>query len=209
MAQYRKTDVQRGILAAAAKVFAKGGYADATMGSIAQAAGVSVGNLYRYYPGKKALYGAVVTDELVATFLDLLRRRVASLDGVLDVRTLPPTAPFHGISEDLMAFCIANRLGVVILLGRARGTPHERFAAGVAEELIERTIAHFEALRPGVDVTPATRFVLQRIYRNLVDTLVDILARHGAEARIREAVAAWSRYHLAGLNAFFEEEGMP
>jgi AcrR family transcriptional regulator len=207
VAQHRKPAVQEGILGAARRVFARCGYPAATMGAIAREAGLSVGNLYRYHAAKDDLFRAAVPDDVAERLPDLLRRRVASLDGVRDVRDLPPSAPFFAVSEALMSFCVAHRLEVVILLGRAAGTPHEGLAEAVVRELGARSIAHFQALRPGLQPDDADRFVLRRIDRNLVDTLVDALASHEDEALLRQAFAGWSRYHLAGLNAFFGTEG--
>ncbi|MBC7292682.1 MAG: helix-turn-helix transcriptional regulator, partial [Thermoleophilia bacterium] len=46
------------ILAAATRVFARRGCAEATMQDVAAEAGLSVGALYRYYPGKEHLVRA-------------------------------------------------------------------------------------------------------------------------------------------------------
>jgi AcrR family transcriptional regulator len=48
------------VLKAAAQVFARRGYAGATTNHIAERAGVSVGSLYEYFPGKDALLVALM-----------------------------------------------------------------------------------------------------------------------------------------------------
>ncbi len=209
MAQYQKDEVRDRIAAGALKVLARNGYRASSMADIADAAGVSSGNLYRYHGGKKDLYQAVIPDAFVEELGLRLHRRVQSLDGVDDIRTLPADAPFHALSEELLAFCIRNRLRVVVLLGRSQGTRHEGFADALVRDLADRAIAHFQGLQPDLEVPPTTRFALTRIYRHLVDTIVDILVRYGDESRIRQAVAGFSRYHLAGLKALFEEEWEP
>lgn len=203
MAQYLKDEVQEGIAAAALKVFALKGYMSATMAEIARAARISTGNIYRYYENKSVLFDEVVSDDFVRTFTELLRRRVKSLDGVSDVRTLGPTAAFHLASEELLRFCIDHRLRVVVLLGRAQGSRHEEFSERLVQELIQLAVAHFRSLHPGTRVTETTRFNLERVYRNLVGAMVDILTRFEDEALIREAVEGYSRYHLAGLANLF------
>lgn len=203
MAQVLKDDVQESIAAAALTVFARKGYESATMAEIARAAGVSTGNIYRYFANKDALFYAVVDDGFVRAFALLLRRRVKALDGVDDLRTLPPTAAYHLASEELLRFCIENRLRVVILLGRAGGSRYERFADETAGRLVELAIDHFRALYPCLQVTEAMRFNLDQIYRNFVGTMVSTLALFDDEAAIREAVDGYARYHLAGLRSFF------
>ena len=67
--QYLKENVEKRLLDAAREVFLRDGFARSSVRDIAAAAGVAVGNLYRYYPGKDALFCAVlrpVTDALEA-----------------------------------------------------------------------------------------------------------------------------------------------
>ncbi len=52
------------ILAAALKVFARKGYHQASMQEIAAEADFAVGTLYRFFPSKKALYEALVLEEI-------------------------------------------------------------------------------------------------------------------------------------------------
>ncbi|HEX8435518.1 helix-turn-helix domain-containing protein [Archangium sp.] len=204
MAQYLKDEVQEGIAAAALKVFALKGYARATMAEIAKAARISTGNIYRYYENKSVLFEEVVSDDFVRTFTTLLRRRVTSLEGVSDIRTLGPAAAFHLASEELLRFCIDHRLRVIVLLGRAEGSRHEGFSEQLVQELIQLAVAHFRTLHPHTRVTETARFNLEQIYRSLVGTMVGLLTKFEDEALIREAVQGYSRYHLAGLKSFFE-----
>ncbi|MDB4986597.1 MAG: hypothetical protein JWN04_1775 [Myxococcaceae bacterium] len=203
MAQYRKDEIEEAIARAALAVFAERSYDGAAMAEIARTAGISIGNLYRYHEGKEALFEAVVPPELVIRFERLLRRRVGALGGVDDVDKLRRDAPYHEASEELLAFCLAHRLAVVILLGRARGSRHQDFAERVVQLLLKLAVRHFHRLRPDTKLTAALRFNLERIYRALIAAMVEALAQHEDEAAIREIVAGYSRYHLAGLSRLF------
>ncbi len=57
------------ILAGATEIFIADGYEGASMARIAETANVSKGTLYNYYPGKEALFGAVVRQRC-ASFVD-------------------------------------------------------------------------------------------------------------------------------------------
>ena len=203
MAQVLKEEVQKRIVEAALAVFAMKGYAAATIGEIAAAAGISTGNVYRYYENKEALFEDAVDETFVRRFSALVSQRVTTLAGVEDVRRLGPEAPWFTASEELMRFTVENRLRLVILLGRAGGTRWASFAGDLAEELVRLAVAHFRSVRPGLEVSDTTRFALQRIYASLIETSARILAEYEDEARIREAVASYSRYHLAGLRELF------
>ncbi|MFI5394605.1 MAG: TetR/AcrR family transcriptional regulator [Candidatus Binatia bacterium] len=204
MAQYLKDAVRGRIIAAAAMVFARHGFADATIGEIAAAARISPGNIYRYYENKRVLFDDVVSAAFARRFTALLSRRVRSLDGVDDVRALEARYLYHLASEDLLRFCIDNRLRVVILLGRSQGSRYAHFGERTVRNLIDLAIAHFRALRPEIELTDALRFNLRQIYHGFVKTMVTVLESFDDEPTIREIVAGYTRYHLAGLKHLFE-----
>ena len=69
-------DRRKEILAAAERAFVRHGFHAATMGHVAEEAGMSAGNLYRYFPGKEALVEGLCTmdsDERAANFALLAR----------------------------------------------------------------------------------------------------------------------------------------
>ncbi len=69
------------LLAATARVLVKEGYDHASTNKIADAAGVSVGSLYQYFPSKEALVAAV-SDRHTRAMMDVVRAallRVAAL----------------------------------------------------------------------------------------------------------------------------------
>lgn len=75
--QERSRETVDVILEAAARVLAHHGYARATTNRIAQAAGVSVGSLYEYFPNKDAILVAIAERQLQ----QMKDAVVASLDG--------------------------------------------------------------------------------------------------------------------------------
>ena len=204
MPQVLKDDIEDSLIAAALTVFSQRGFRDATMAEIGRVARVSTGNIYRYHPNKRALFDAAVTNEFVERFVDLVRRKVQSLAGVEDMRSLGAGSPYLLLSEQLLAFCVENRLRIVILLGKSQGTRYEDFADETVQALSQLAIAHFRDLRPDLRVTEAMRFNLQQIYRNSISAVVHILSRFDKGAAIRQAIEGYTRFHLAGLKGFFE-----
>jgi AcrR family transcriptional regulator len=196
--QVKKDDIEERIADAALRVFAARGYAAATIADIARAARISTGNVYRYYPGKDALFYAVVDAGFVRRLRRLLRARVraAAAHG-------RPTASWRAAAEELLRFAIEHRREVVIALGRAEGSRYARLADELVAELAELAIAHARRLRRGLRVGAPLRLALARVYRGLVETSVAALAELDDEAAVREAVEAYTRYHLAGLARLF------
>ena len=64
------------LLAATARVLVKEGYDHTSTNKIAQAAGVSIGSLYQYFPTKEALVAAVI-ERHIGSMMDLVRASLA------------------------------------------------------------------------------------------------------------------------------------
>jgi AcrR family transcriptional regulator len=70
--QPRAVETRARILAAAGRVFAAHGYAAGTTNRIAEAAGMSVGSLYQYFPNKDAILVELVRDHIQAGTAEML-----------------------------------------------------------------------------------------------------------------------------------------
>ncbi len=199
MAQRLKPEVRARIVDAATDQFALEGYAGATVASISRRAGLSTGNVYRYFGGKSELFAAVVDDAFADQFTALLEARVGALTALDDLRALDPAAVAR--QGELLAFWIAHRRRVVILLDRCAGTAHAEFGERFVARLVQLTVARLEA-RVGGALPPHTTFVLGRVFDGTRRTLVAILEQHESEAEIRAAFAAFWSFQLAGLAGF-------
>ena len=199
MVQTRKPETHARVLAAAEQAFAEAGYEGATVAGIAERAGVSTGNVYRYFESKDALFYEVLPEAFPATFLRLVRKRVRALARTEDLTALDASA--RGAAEELLSFWVEHRLRVVILLDRARGSRHQEFAAQFVKTLMRPTLAKLR-VEKGAPLTAGTRFVLEQIFRNTVRTIVAILETHEDEASIRNAFQGFWSYQLAGLAGF-------
>ncbi len=77
---YLKGPKRQKILDAALATFTRKGYGDTTVPDIAREAGVAVGTIYNYFPGKRELLVALMTDRFFTDpFLELLE--TAELEG--------------------------------------------------------------------------------------------------------------------------------
>ncbi len=182
MPQTRKDHVREAIVAAAAHELAHVGFEGATLQAIARRAGTSIGNLYKYFPDKRALCAAAVP-----------AKRVRELERLLDERAAQVGPRAAAMPDALLRFATEHRLQLLFLLGDAGGTPH----AGFAEALVEHMTALAKRRRPRAG--RALERTLRRIYRGWVATLASILAEERDPERFTEANALFLAYHLAGL----------
>jgi AcrR family transcriptional regulator len=199
MPQVLKDDVRERILGSALQVFAAHGYLGATMTGIAQGAGLGTASLYRYYASKEELFDAVVTPALAERFESLLARRVRALaQGLLGDRA--PRLDDHG--EEMLRFWVEHRLAVVVLLDRAEGTAYAHYGERFVEQLVSASLAQIREAQPGLRLSASARFVLTRIFENTRRMLAAILAEHGNERALREAIEGFWSYQLPGLRGF-------
>lgn len=201
MPQHRKDHVRLALVAAAAEVFAEHGVARATIAQIATRAGISTGNLYRYFTGKDELLAEVLPSTFPGQLKRMLKARVEAAGGARGADRLPRR--YQQLSIETLAFAIMHRARVAILLDGAAGTSHAGFAAELATGLERWALTYARRAWPGLRVKPALRFALAQIYRGYVAALGRALATFTDPIELRDAIDHLSRYHLAGLDPLF------
>jgi AcrR family transcriptional regulator len=199
MVQTLKPELRERVLAAAEQEFAASGYAGATMAAIAARAGVSTGNLYRYFENKDALFQTIFTEEFAETFLALVDKRVRALTLASDLTALDASA--RADAAALLRFWIAHRRKVIVVLDRAEGSPFASFRARFVDALVKPTLAKLRA-ESGKKPSPMVERLVRLLFENTVRAIVVILEEHESEPEITEAFAGFWSYQLAGLAGF-------
>lgn len=195
--QVLKPELRERVLDAAEAVFAESGYAGATMAAIASRAGVSTGNLYRYFASKDALFDTLFPESFAEELLRLLRKRVRSLTLAPDLLALDASA--EADAAELLAFWVDNRRKVIVLLDRADGSPFASFRERFVDELVRPTSDALRGAAGGRRLTKVERLLLRNVFDNTVRTLVSILENLSSPDEIRAAFAGFWSYQLAGL----------
>jgi AcrR family transcriptional regulator len=203
MPQQKKEHVRQAILAAARQRFAEQGVAGTPLSVIAAEAGTSIGNLYKYFADKDALFEAAITPTLAQDLRALLREQVEALGTERDATTLPDDHPYRLASARTREFSLRHRFELLFLLRRAEGTAYASFADDLAAELTRLSASYAGRVYPERPLGAANLRALRRIYRAYVGSIADILAEERSAKAIGEATQKLVTYHLAGLRAFF------
>ena len=112
--QEHRAEQRRRILAAAVACFSRDGFHGTSMQKICAEAGMSPGALYRYFPSKESLIGAIVEGERAerAQLMDALDSAPTLADGLkecLDVMLAPEMGlPSAALGPEVMAEAIRN-----------------------------------------------------------------------------------------------------
>jgi AcrR family transcriptional regulator len=182
--QHLKDDTRERILAAGRAAFAERGFAGASMREIAARAGVTVGNVYRYFPGKDALFGAVV-GPVYRGLLSVVRAdRGVDRRAIADFRVVEP------VIERVLDACRTSRAEILILADHGAGTKYADLKGALARAVEKR-------LRAGLQARDDA-FVLHVMASTFVEGFLMIIRRGGGAARM----AASLRRLLA---LFFED----
>ncbi len=124
MAQVLKEKIRQNILRAAASEFLEHGYQGSSMRNIARAAGITAGNLYRYYDSKDSLYETIIREP----WLELNRIIGERTNHLIRLSEAPSEESIHGfpreeveslvqdISGDVGRLLRTSSPGILILL---------------------------------------------------------------------------------------------
>lgn len=167
--QSRATDTVAAILEGAAHILERDGFAGYTTNAIAERAGVSIGSLYQYFPGKDAVTTALIERELT-TLVDEVRAAVAlddpsaALRGLLGAavrhqRRRPTLARLLDLEEQRLAAVLppfgavdVARTAIAAFLVRAYAVPAARAPSTAADIIvITRALTDASSSRPDVD----------------------------------------------------------
>ena len=134
--QYKKESVREKILEAARKEYRRKGFRGGNISTIAENAGVPVGNLYRYFQGKTG-----VLDAIVKPAYDALPKLMAELEQVeiLYSATLSQAMPV--LSGGLLRFFDTFGEDILILVDCCAGTRYEDFFSELTGR-VSRIIGH-------------------------------------------------------------------
>ena len=151
------------VLEAAARILVSDGYANASTNIIADTAGVSIGSLYEYFPGKEAIFAE-------------LRRREGMKAYARLVAEPRPTTPPEVMRHLVTSYIATYRDNLELLVALDDEVP--RFAITDMEQSIHEDFiplsdafleAHRSALRPTNDVSFLTEFLMRVIASTILD----------------------------------------
>lgn len=193
--QVLKNEVQDRIIAAATDEFTDKGYRQASLRSIAQAAGTSVSNVYHYYPDKEALFRHIAAP-LYDAVMELAERISAAVH--------PDRTALNHMIDTMTAFLESKteieRKIIVMLAEKSEGTKYE----DTKRRMIELLKTHFtDQLQPpggaGNQVSCDRNAVFAIIAENFVNGIIRIIEQRGGGLSAAACFRAFLEYHSFGI----------
>jgi AcrR family transcriptional regulator len=116
--QVLKDEMRKRIYEAATKEFAAKGFSKASMRNIAADAGMTVGNLYRYFKDKEALFYSII-GPAYESLMELVNVSIELADQNFD------TSFFEYLSKQIIKICGEHKTELLILFEGSGGTRYE------------------------------------------------------------------------------------
>ncbi len=136
--QYLKKEIRENILAAAVEEFKEHGYADASIRNIANNAEISLGNIYRYFTNKEALYFAIVNPFL------------SSIKQVIERDIVFENKDMSDASGVLVEFLVEHS-DELLIIRKGNSVHYEAFINYIVESISKKVKEMLERSFPEID----------------------------------------------------------
>ncbi|MCR4429678.1 MAG: TetR/AcrR family transcriptional regulator [Tepidanaerobacteraceae bacterium] len=186
--QTLKEEVRNNICRAAVDEFWKKGFCNASMRAIAKNAGITVGNLYRYFKDKEDLFNAVIF-ETHARLIRYVKHNI----GLMMNR--PGKSFFEHMADTILAIRKENLRELIILFEGSRGTRYEN----VKEEVInmvekfvnDEYLPGIKGFTKGLDP-----FISHVIASGFIEGLIMINKRYDDSCQLRRAISQFINFYF-------------
>jgi AcrR family transcriptional regulator len=193
MAQYKKDEVKERIDSAALSVFAEKGYRSAKVSDISAAAGVSVGNIYRYYANKDDIFYSLIPEDFPAEFKAVIARKIGSAQTGRDSRAIADMA------DVFIGFMAGHREQITILFSGSQGTRY----ASIKSDFADILLSLVRELYPEKYAAYIARYgddrALALVYENLIGMYGYLLRSTQGEEELIHQMRQVNLYHFSGI----------
>jgi AcrR family transcriptional regulator len=203
--QILKDDIRNSIVQSALIEFKKEGYLQASMRQIAQAAGMSSGNIYRYFKNKEELFDAIVQPvyEQYTVYMLGIRKKI----DLSYAREGPDTQRyFSKIEVTLVELFKAYSTELMILLNRSHGSKYE----GVKFDLISLTFSILEgvfiAKKGKGTLLSKSEYALARMLASTIMEGLCLILRDNEEGdTLKKLIDQFLFVHAVGITALIKQ----
>ena len=195
--QVLKEEMRKRIYEAAILEFAEKGFSNASMREIAKDAGMTVGNLYRYFKDKEALFYSVISPaydslmELVGESIELVKDRFDN-------------SFFEFLSEQILKICREHKIELLILFEGSGGTKYARAKEEmvlVVEDFLKGNL--LRGLKEK-DVEIEDVYLLRVIAVGFVEGMTMIAKKYDSDDKLKKVAEQFIAFYFSDVLKRFE-----
>ncbi len=167
--QHLKDEVKEAIIEAALDEFRQKGYTEASMREIAKSAGMTVGNIYRYFEGKDDLFNCIIDpvwQEVMKTIFD-------------NYELTPDMFPMRQIITSIMDIYKKFNVQLFILINKSKGSKYENVKEGLVDLIANRLEKEFMPILHSSGKVLKDTFIFKMISNAIVDSIYIIMKECG------------------------------
>ncbi|ANS76221.1 hypothetical protein AWM70_17895 [Paenibacillus yonginensis] len=172
--QTQKEEVRDAILEAATTEFSQHGYAEASMRRIAKEAGMTTGNIYRYFSGKEELFDAIV-GPVYSQYSSYASEYLQAVDLHVNTDENATNDFWQRVEDALVGLLKASGTGLMLLLCRSEGSKYERIKQEITLFLDTLLLKVFAAAKPNGTLTDYEQREVKMISSTLIEGVVLII----------------------------------
>lgn len=201
--QFLKEELRVKILKSATNEFYDKGYSKASMRAIAKHSGITVGNIYRYFDGKEALFEAVVK-EAYERFYNIVATDVRD-----EIIKMSKSDSFEILREELISSlvkCVSEqRIELLILLRGAEGTNYANMKEDFDQVIFNKVMLHFKHSFKNVESNEHVAFIAEVISKSCVEGLVETIIRYDDNEKLTESMEMIFEYYFLDFDNRFSK----
>ena len=191
--QILKKEVRDKIMESALKLFATKGFKNTTISDVAASAGISVGNIYNYFPTKKQLFADMLPETVIEKFKNLLI-----------IKFQMPVADTSDTSDRIISTIIEYRYHFIILMEMSEDDEYSALRKGMVSHFVRLYLDFIKKNFNREINLRKYRDLLGTVYTNLLYGIIAICKHNDSEATIKDLMEKLLTYHLTGIRKMTE-----
>lgn len=201
MAQVQKESIRKLINNTALMLFATKGYRETSIADIAKTAGISVGNVYRYFKSKKEILDEIIPNEFISDFRERIINKIKTGKSET-ISKQRKDEKYILNSQEFLKFMISNRLRFLTLMKCNREGQFANFKEEILNYLVQLFMDNFV---PEPNIQAEERATVTLLYQNFINLCTTVLSMDCDEAEMLEQLKKIVSYHVSGLAALVEQ----
>lgn len=194
--QVLKEEMRKRIYESAIKEFYGKGFKNASMREIAKNAGMTVGNLYRYFKDKEALFYSIISPayeslmELVGESIDQVKHRFDN-------------SFFELLAERILKISKEHRIELLILFEGSAGTGYERAKEEMIQVVEDFLRGNFPVNLKAEKVEIKDMYLLRVIAVGFVEGMTMIAKRYDSDETLKKVAEQFIAFYFSGVFSRF------
>lgn len=194
--QVLKEEMRKRIYDSAIREFYDKGFNSASMREIARGAGMTVGNLYRYFEDKEALFYSVISpayDSLIELVGESIDRGKSQFDSSF----------FESLSEHILKISKEHKIELLILFEGSAGTRFERAKDELVQVVEDFLKENLTGSLKGKKAEIEDMYLLRVIAVGFVEGMTMIARRYDSDDKLKRVAGQFiAFYFIDMLNRF-------